>query len=89
MKKVKLKWKSMNNAKQGAITDLNAPNSSRDIPFQTQEFGQDGHRHFVDFQPHFHLNMTSHKQWDNTIKKLKCNISGVCCLTFLKLCMLL
>ena len=42
-----------------AITDLNAPNGSRDIPFQRQEFGQDGHRHFVGFQPHFHLNMTS------------------------------
>ena len=22
---------------------------SRDIPFQSQEFRQDGHRHFVDF----------------------------------------
>ena len=32
-----------------AITDLNAPNSSRDIPFQSQEFEQDGRRHFVDF----------------------------------------
>ena len=26
---------------------------SRDIPFQSQEFGQDGHRHFVGFQPHY------------------------------------
>ena len=41
-----------------AITDLNVPNGSRDIPFQRQEFEQDGHRHFVCFQPHFHLNMT-------------------------------
>ena len=32
-----------------AITDLNAPNGSRDIPFQSQEFEQDGRRHFVDF----------------------------------------
>ena len=48
----------MKNAKQRAITDLNAPNGSRDIPFQSQEFGQDGYRHFVGFQPHFHLNMT-------------------------------
>ena len=32
-----------------AITDLNPPNSSRDIPFQGQEFEQYGHRHFVDF----------------------------------------
>ena len=42
--------------KKRAITDLNAPNGSRDIPFQSQEFGQDGHRHFVAFEPHFHLN---------------------------------
>ena len=39
--------------KKRAITDLNAPNCSRDIPFQSEEFGQDGHRHFVGFQPHF------------------------------------
>ena len=32
-----------------AITDLNAPNGSRDIPFQSQEFEQYGDRHFVDF----------------------------------------
>ena len=35
--------------KNGAITDLNAPNGSRDIPFQSQEFEQYGRRHFVDF----------------------------------------
>ena len=35
--------------KKRAITDLNAPNGSRDIPFQSQEFEQDGSRHFVDF----------------------------------------
>ena len=45
--------------KKRAITDLNAPNGSRDTPFQSQEFGQDGHCHFVGFQPHFRLNMTS------------------------------
>ena len=33
--------------KRRAITDLNAPNGSRDIPLQSQEFGQDGHRHFA------------------------------------------
>ena len=38
--------------KKRAITDLNAPNGSRDIPFQSQEFGQDGYRHLVGFQPH-------------------------------------
>ena len=32
-----------------AITELNAPNDSRDIPFHSQEFGQDGYRHFVGF----------------------------------------
>ena len=35
------------------------PNGSRDIPLQSQEFEQDRCRHFVDFLPHFHLNMTS------------------------------
>ena len=39
----------MKNAKKRAITDLNAPNRPRDIPFQSQEFGQDGRRHFVGF----------------------------------------
>ena len=48
----------MKNATQRAITDLNAPNGSRDIPFQPQEFGQDEHCHFVGFQPRFCLNMT-------------------------------
>ena len=39
-----------------AINDLNAPNGSRDILFQSQEFGQDENPYFVGFQPHFHLN---------------------------------
>ena len=67
-KKVKLKRKSVKNAKERAITDLNAPYGSRDIPFQSQEFGQDGYRHFVGFQPHFHLNMTSQTQFCKTMK---------------------
>ena len=50
-KKVTLKRKSVKNAKKRAITDFNGPNGSRDIPLQSQEFGQDGHRHFVGFQP--------------------------------------
>ena len=58
----------MKHAKKRVITDLNAPNGSRDIPFQSREFGQDGHRHFVGFQPHFHLNMTSQTQCYRTIK---------------------
>ena len=59
----------MKNAKKRAITDLNEPNGSRDIPFQSQEFGQDEHRHFVGFQPHFHLNMTSQMQYCKAMKK--------------------
>ena len=55
--------------KMRALTDLNAPNGSRDITFQSEEFGQDGHRHFVDFQPHFHLNLTSQTQCCKTVKK--------------------
>ena len=55
--------------KKRAITDLNAPNGSRDIPFQIQEFRQDGHHHFVGFQSHFHLNMTSQMQCYKTMKK--------------------
>ena len=40
--------KERENAKKRAITDLNAPNGSRDIPFQSQEFEQHGSRHSVD-----------------------------------------
>ena len=48
-----------NEKKTRTITDFNVPNGSRDIPFQSQELEQDGRRHFVGFQPHFHLNITS------------------------------
>ena len=75
--------------KKRAITDLNAPNGSQDIPFQSQEFGQDGHRHFVGFHPHFQLNMTSQTQYCKTKENWKCNISGVFCLICLKRCRLL
>ena len=37
------------NAKKRAITDLNAPNGSGDIIFQSQKFEQYGRHHFVDF----------------------------------------
>ena len=47
------------------------PNDSRDIPFKTQEFGQDGPCHFAGFQPHFCLNMTS--QTHKRMKKMKEN----------------
>ena len=63
--------KERENAKRRAITDFSAPNSSRDIPFQSQEFGQDGHRHFVGFQPHYHLKITSQTQCCKANKKLK------------------
>ena len=61
----------MKNAKQRAHTDLNAPNGSQDIPFQRQEFEQDGSHHFVGFQPHFHLKMTSQTQSCKTMKKME------------------
>ena len=51
--------KERENAKKRAITDLNASNDSQDILFQSQEFGQDGHRHFV----------TSQTQYCKTLKK--------------------
>ena len=61
--------KDRENATKRAITDLSAPNGSRDIPFQSQEFEQDGYRHFVGFQPHFQSNMTSQTQYCKTMKK--------------------
>ena len=39
--------------KKRALTDFNAPNGSRDVSFQSQEFEQDGSRHFEGFQPSF------------------------------------
>ena len=51
-----------------AITDFNEPNGSRDIPFQSQELRQDGYSHFVGFQPHFQLNITSQTQYCKTMK---------------------
>ena len=61
--------KEREKCKKLAITDLNAPNGYRDIPLQSQEFGQDEYRHFVDFQPHFQLNVTSQMQYCKTMKK--------------------
>ena len=65
--------KEREKCKKRAINDLNAPNGSRDISFQSQEFEQDGHHHFVGFQPHFHLNMLSQIQYFKTMK----NESGI------------
>ena len=41
--------KECEKCKKRAITDLNAPNGSRNITFQIQELEQYGCRHFVDF----------------------------------------
>ena len=57
--------------KKRAITDLNGPNGSPDISFQSQEFGQDGYRHLIGFQPHFHLNMTSPTHYSQDNEKMK------------------
>ena len=54
-----------------------------------QEFGKDGHHHYVGFQPHFHLNMMSQIQSCKTLKNWKCNTSWVFCLICLKFCRLL
>ena len=61
--------KERDKCKKRAINDLSEPNGSRDFPLRSQEFGQDGHRHFVGFQPHVHLNMTSQTQCCKTMKK--------------------
>ena len=63
--------KEREKCKKQAITDLNAPCGSRDIPFENQEFGQDEHCHFVSFQAHFHINITPQMQYCKTIKKSK------------------
>ena len=41
--------KEREKCKKRAIIDLKVPHGYRDIPFQSQEFGQDGYRHFVGF----------------------------------------
>ena len=48
-KKSLAQMKESEKCKKRAITDLNALNGSRDIPFQSQEFEQYGRLHFVDF----------------------------------------
>ena len=44
-KKSEAQVKEREKCKKRAINDLNAPNGSRDISFQSRESGQDGHRH--------------------------------------------
>ena len=48
-KKSLAQMKEREKCKKRAITDLSAPNGSRNITFQSQKFEQYGHRHFVDF----------------------------------------
>ena len=58
--------------KKLAITDVNAENSSRDIPPQTHEFEQKRRGHFVGFQVHFRVNMMSQTQsGKKKMKKMK------------------
>ena len=57
--------------KKLALIDLNPPNGSRDISFQSQKFEQDGISHFESFQPHFNIDMTSQMQSCRTMKKIK------------------
>ena len=58
--------------KKKAITDLNVPDGSRDIPFQCQKIEQDGHRHFPSS---FLLDVTNAMLQDN--KKNESVISQV------------
>ena len=46
-------------------------NGSQDIPLQNHDFEQDGRRHFIGFQPNFHLNMTSQTLSCKAMKKMK------------------
>ena len=68
-KSLEAQMKVREKCKKQAITNLNKPNGSRDFLFQSQEFRQDEHCHFVGFQPHFQLNMTSQTQYCKTMKK--------------------
>ena len=51
------------------------PNGSQDILLQSQEIEQDGRSHFVESEPHFHLNMMSRRQSCNTMRKKQSAIS--------------
>ena len=62
---VGLKWKSMENPKERAITYLHAPTGSWDIEIQNHKHER---RHFPDFKPHFRIN---EYQYDVTVEQLK------------------
>ena len=42
------RMKERKKCKKRAITGLSAPNGSRDIPLESQQFEQDGRRHFAE-----------------------------------------
>ena len=87
-KKNKLKWENVKNAKTWAITDLNAPNSSRDIQFQGNEFEQHGPP-FCRFLASFSIKCDVTYAILQDIEKWKYNTSRVFCLICLKFCRLL
>ena len=66
------------------FTEFNVPNGSWDIPLQSQKSEQDGRRHFEDFQPHFHINMTLPKQskYDVTLANEKMKVQYLRSLLF-------
>ena len=61
----------MKNAKLRAITDLNAPNGSRDIPFQSQEFEQIWTSPFCRFLASFSLKYDVTDAMLQDIEKMK------------------
>ena len=71
--------------KKWAITDLNAPNGSRDIPSKSQEFEQDGRRFSASFSRKYDATDATGK----IMKTWKCNILAVFCSICLKFCRLL
>ena len=80
--------KEREKCKKLAITDLNAPNGSRDIPFQIQEFEQDECCHFSRFSASFSVkyDVTDVILKDNKNTKVIYLRSHLICL---KLCRLL
>ena len=61
----------MKNAEKQAITDLNAPSGSRDIPFQSQEFVQLWMSPFCRFLASFSLKYDVTDAMPQDIEKMK------------------
>ena len=70
-KKVKLKYKSVGNAKQRAVTDFNGPDSSGDIPLQSQEFEQLLTSPFCRFLASFSIKYDVTEAMQQDIEKMK------------------